>query len=136
MAAVLDRRRASRQEALTAFLARTSGSGTERLLSVFDWLAQGHGRWGFRGCPFTNAAVELPDEGHPARKVISAYKNWLRLTLVELAAQAGLARPDELGYALLLLIDGANARVVVDGDRTAMLRARSVAATLIGHASH
>ncbi|MEV0388065.1 hypothetical protein [Nonomuraea sp. NPDC050643] len=67
--------------------------------------------------------------------VISAYKRWLCRTLAELAElaeQAGLDRPEEVGYALLLLIDGANARVVVDDDRTAMLRAKATAAMLIG----
>ncbi|TMR90075.1 TetR/AcrR family transcriptional regulator [Nonomuraea basaltis] len=132
VAAVLDRRRAARQAALTAFLADSGVSGGQAVLAVFDWLAHGHGREGFRGCPFTNAAVELPDPGHPARAVISAYKQWLRRRLAELAELAGLDRPEEVGYALLLLIDGANARVVVDDDRTAMLRAKAAAARLIG----
>lgn len=132
VAAVLERRRAVRQAALTEFLVQAGGSAAERLLAVFDWLARGHGTEGFRGCPFTNAAVELPDPAHPAREVISAYKAWLRERLSELAAQAGLDDPDEIGYALLLLIDGANARVVVDGDRGAMLRAKAAAARMIG----
>ncbi|WP_433442940.1 TetR/AcrR family transcriptional regulator [Nonomuraea sp. CA-141351] len=132
VAAVLDRRRAARQAAMTAFLQQCASGGAERLLAVFDWLAEGHGHEAFRGCPFTNAAVELPDAGHPAREVISAYKDWLRSTLTRLAAEAGLPRPEEVGFGLLLLIDGANARVVVDGDRTAMRRAKQVAARMIG----
>ncbi|MFL6074949.1 MAG: TetR/AcrR family transcriptional regulator [Mycobacteriales bacterium] len=131
VAAVLDRRSAARREALGAFLAGTGLSGVDRLLAVFDWLARGHRREGFRGCPFTNAAVELPDPDHPARRVIAAYKDWLRATLAELAAAAGLDRPDELAGALQLLIDGANASVVVSGDRTAMLRAKAAAALLV-----
>lgn len=131
VAAVLDRRRETRQEQLAATLDATPATGEDRLLAVFDWLAEGHGRSGFRGCPFTNAAVELPDPAHPARAVISAYKNWLRDTLARLATEAGLSEPDELGSDLLLLIDGANARVVVTDDRTAMRRARSAAARLI-----
>ncbi len=131
VAAVLDQRRVRRQEALTAYLGQASESGAGRLLAVFDWLASGHSREGFRGCPFTNAAVELPDPRHPARTVISAYKGWLRDTLAELATEARLDQPDELADALLLLIDGANARVVVTGDTTAMRRARAVAARLI-----
>ncbi|SFP44749.1 DNA-binding transcriptional regulator, AcrR family [Amycolatopsis arida] len=132
VAAVLDRRRAQRQEALTRFLDRTGAEGVERLLAVFDWLAEGHGRDGFRGCPFTNAAVELPDPDHPARRVISAYKEWLRGTLTELAAGAELDRPEEVGDALLLLVDGANARVVVADDRAAMRRAKAAATRIVG----
>lgn len=134
VAAVLDRRRARRQEALAAFLGRAQAAGGGRLLAVFDWLAEGHGREGFRGCPFTNAAVELPDPGHPARAVIRAYKDWLHGTLADLAGQAGLGQPGEIADALLLLIDGANARVVVAGDRDAMRRAKAAAARLIGQA--
>lgn len=131
VAAVLDRRRRTRQQALADFLATSAETGEGRVLAVFDWLAESHGRAGFRGCPFTNAAVELPDPGHPARAVISDYKTWLRQTLARLAADAGLSDPDGLGSDLLLLIDGANARVVVAGDRSAMSRARSAAARLL-----
>ncbi|MEV0400219.1 TetR/AcrR family transcriptional regulator [Actinoallomurus sp. NPDC050550] len=132
VAAVLDQRRRRRQEVLTSFLAQSDAQGVDRILAVFDWLAQGHGREGFRGCPFTNAAVELPDPAHPARTVIASYKDWLRETLTSLARQAGAPDPEELGFALLMLIDGANARVVVAGDRTAMRRARAAAARLMG----
>lgn len=131
VAAVLERRSRTRREALTRFLAASAETGEQRLLTVFDWLAEGHGRAGFRGCPFTNAAVELPDPGHPARLVISAYKNWLRGTLARLASEAGLVDPQGLGSDLLMLIDGANARVVVADDRTAIRRARGAAARLV-----
>lgn len=134
VAAVLDRRRRNRQEQLSEFLAESGAVGEQRLLAVFDWLAQGHDRSGFRGCPFINAAVELPDPAHPGRAVISEHKNWLREILAGLATEAGLTNPDELGSDLLLLVDGANARVVVADDRAAMRRARSVAARLISSA--
>jgi hypothetical protein len=64
--------------------------------------------------------------------VISAYKGWLRDTLARLAGQAGIDHADDLADALLMLIDGANARVVTTGDRAAMHRAKTVAARLIG----
>lgn len=135
VAAVLDQRRVRREEALAAYLDEVSESGVGRLLAVFDWLASGHGREGFRGCPFSNAAVELPDPGHPARRVILAYKGWLRDTLAELAGQAELDQPGEVADALLLLIDGANVRVVVTGDTTAMHRAKAAAERLISMAN-
>lgn len=133
VAAVLERRRAERQAALSAQLASLEGSAGERLLAVFDWLASGHRREGFRGCPFTNAAVELVDRRHPARKVIAGYKEWLRKVFVDLATEVGLDDPETIGTALLMLVDGANARVVVFGDREAMLQAKAAAVRLIGH---
>jgi AcrR family transcriptional regulator len=131
VAAVLRRRYEQRREALRRFLNDQTGPSAERLLAVFDWLALTHARKGFRGCPFTNAAVELPEPGHPARAVISEYKRWLRGTFTELARQAGRVDADELGLAMLMLVDGANARMVVDGDCTAIRAARNVAARLL-----
>jgi AcrR family transcriptional regulator len=131
VAAVLQRRYEQRREALRQFLSDQSGSPAEQLLAVFDWLARTHSKKGFRGCPFTNAAVELPEPDHPARVVISEYKRWLRGTFTELARQAGRADAGELGLALLMLVDGANARMVVDGDRTAIHAAKKIAAQLL-----
>jgi AcrR family transcriptional regulator len=131
VAAVLRRRYVQRREDLRQFLSEQTGPPAERLLTVFDWLAPTHAKKGFRGCPFTNAAVELPDAGHPARAVISEYKGWLRGKFTELARRAGRADAHELGLALLMLVDGANARMVVDGDRTAIHEARKIAARLL-----
>lgn len=131
IAEVLGRRSQRRQEALAQVLADFDGTPVDRLLAAFDWMAEGHGKPGFRGCPFTNAAVELPDPIHVARLVISDYKAWLRVTLSDLAEAAGLEDPAQWGADLQLLIDGANARVVVDDDRTAMARAGRLAALLV-----
>lgn len=131
IAAVLQRRSQARQAGLRVFVDAQDGPPTDRLLSVFDWLASGHQRDGFRGCPFTNAAVELPDPDHPARLVIAEYKLKLRDLLSGLAAEAGLDEPEQVGSELLMLIDGANARVVVTGDRSAMLQAKQAARKVI-----
>jgi AcrR family transcriptional regulator len=131
VAAVLRRRYEQRREALEQFLGELAGPPAGRVLAVFDWLAPTHAREGFRGCPFTNAAVELPEPGHPARAVISQYKQWLRGTFTGLARQAGRADAEQLGLALLMLVDGANARMVVDGDRTAIHAAKKIAAQLL-----
>ncbi len=60
----------------------------------------------YRGCGTTNAAVEYPDRGHPARKVASDIKNRFRTKLVALATALGAKTPDRLGDALLLLFEG------------------------------
>jgi AcrR family transcriptional regulator len=61
----------------------------------------------YRGCGMTNAAVEYPEHGHPARMVGEANKRELRRRLREMAAGMGAADPDTLGDGLLLLIEGA-----------------------------
>ena len=60
-----------------------------------------------RGCPLANAAVELPEKGHPARRVIEEAKAALRSRLVQLCGEAGLSEPDMLADELHLLLEGA-----------------------------
>jgi AcrR family transcriptional regulator len=60
-----------------------------------------------RGCPLVNAAVELPEKGHPARPVIEECKIALRGRLVELCRAAGLSEPELLAEDINLLLEGA-----------------------------
>lgn len=60
----------------------------------------------YRGCGNTNAAVEYPDRKHPARKVAADIKRRFRIKLTALAAAMGAKKPDRLGDALLLLLEG------------------------------
>jgi len=62
---------------------------------------------GERGCALANAAVELPDKAHPARRVIEEFKRAQRARLVELCRSAGLSEPDTLADELHLLLEGA-----------------------------
>jgi AcrR family transcriptional regulator len=60
-----------------------------------------------RGCRFANAAVELLDISHPARRVIKTYKIAHRRWLIRLCRAAGLSKPAMLADALYLLLEGA-----------------------------
>ena len=60
-----------------------------------------------RGCALANAAVELPEKDHPARRVIEEYKTGQRARLVGLCRAAGLSEPDMLADELHLLLEGA-----------------------------
>ena len=60
-----------------------------------------------RGCPLSNAAVELPEKDHPARKVIEEHKNVQRNQLIEICEAAHLSEPDLLADELFLLLEGA-----------------------------
>ena len=55
----------------------------------------------------TNACIEYPETGHPARLVAEANKRAPRQRLTEMAAAMGAAEPDVLGDGLLLLMEGA-----------------------------
>lgn len=134
VAAVLERRRADRERTITEHLDSLPADTDSRVLALFDWFAVGHQKPGFRGCPFTNAAAELPDPEHPARAVIATYKDWMRGLFASLAEADGLADPQRWGSSLMLLLDGANARVITTGDTAAILDARRVAADMIAAA--
>ena len=60
-----------------------------------------------RGCDFVNAAIELAETGHPARKLIEAIKTTWRDRLVALCAAAGITQPELCADTLYLLFDGA-----------------------------
>jgi len=64
---------------------------------------------GGRGCALANAAVELREKDHPARKVIEAVKCAQRDRLVRLCRAAKLNEPEFLADELFLLIEGARA---------------------------
>jgi hypothetical protein len=60
-----------------------------------------------RGCPLVNAAVELPEKTHPARRVIEEFNTAERARLVRLCRATGLRDPDLLADELHLLLEGA-----------------------------
>jgi AcrR family transcriptional regulator len=60
-----------------------------------------------RGCALANAAVELTEAGHPARRVVEDFKTAQRDHLAGLCKAAGVVRAELLADTLSLLIEGA-----------------------------
>src|SRR5258708_1788136 len=67
------------------------------------------------GCPLANAAVELKEKGHPARRVIEEYKVAQRTRLARLCRDAGLGDPEMLADELHLLLEGARVTAQSEG---------------------
>ncbi|MGV9701811.1 TetR/AcrR family transcriptional regulator [Streptomyces sp. NPDC003483] len=88
-----------------------------------------------RGCPFLNAAVEIPDPDHPVHRLAAAYKAEFTHRLTALARRAGARDPEELGEQLALLYDGAAARSTTFNDTAAGRQARVIAVALIDAAT-
>ncbi|MDP9024470.1 MAG: TetR/AcrR family transcriptional regulator [Candidatus Eremiobacteraeota bacterium] len=67
----------------------------------------------FRGCPFINAAAQLPNPLHPARAAIRETRErrrlWFRARVVEL----GALDPELLADKLMVLFDGALAGATI-----------------------
>lgn len=83
------------------------GDPRGQLLDYLSGLGSRAVQNGYRGCGLTNAAVEYPEAGHPARVVAVAHKQELRRRLNAMAAEMGASDPGALADGLLLLIEGA-----------------------------
>ena len=64
-----------------------------------------------RGCALANAAVELAERKHPARKVVEAHKRRQCERLIALCREAGYAKPERIAEELFLLVEGARVSV-------------------------
>lgn len=131
LTAALQLRHESRQAELEEVLGDKNIPALERLLGVFDWLEAWLNYDGFRGCALVNAAVEIADRLQPGHDIIKANKEWTRTLLIDLAKEAGLSRPEELGQGLMLLIEGAVTTALTEGDRSAANQARITGKALI-----
>jgi AcrR family transcriptional regulator len=60
-----------------------------------------------RGCALANAAIELHEKDHPARRVIEQFKIEQRDRLITLCGATGIAEPEMLADELFLLLEGA-----------------------------
>ena len=89
---------------------RHPGDPLEQLRGWLKGAADHVGDCGERGCALANAAVELSEKGHPARRVIEEYKKDDLKRLAELARAAGLNEPEMLADELHLLLEGARVR--------------------------
>jgi AcrR family transcriptional regulator len=89
------------------------GQARKQLQAAFALLAKHVSDPGARGCPMANAAVEITDKDHPARKVIEAHKAKLRARLAELCAGTGAREPALLADELFLLMEGAQVSTVL-----------------------
>ena len=78
-----------------------------QIIAFFARVGKRSQKPGYRGCGMTNAAVEYPEPGHPARVVSEENKRELRRRLRAMAKEMGAADPGTLGDGLLLLMEGA-----------------------------
>ena len=94
------------------------GDARAQLRAWLEEMAQHVANADQRGCPLANAAVELPEKDHPARRVIEEFKVEQRAKLIQLCRNAGLSEPDMLADELHLLLEGARvtAQSVVSDD--------------------
>jgi AcrR family transcriptional regulator len=80
----------------------------EKILVIFDAIADYVSLPESRGSPCDNAAAEAP-VGESQQQAIKEYRDWLRQSFLELTADAGVADSEALADALIVLYNGAMA---------------------------
>jgi AcrR family transcriptional regulator len=132
--AYLERRHEARRARLLTALERFDNP-RDRLLGVFDVLAELAAAAGFRGCAFYNASAEEPADTGPVAEVCAKNRAWTRELFVELAREAGARDPEALADQLRILYDGSTAGARMDHTAAAASTARAVAAVLLDAAT-
>jgi AcrR family transcriptional regulator len=92
---------------------RHPGDARKQLAAAFVLLTKHVSDPNARGCPMANAAVEITEKGHPARKVIEAHKAKLRARLAELCQRVGARDSGLLADQLFLLMEGAQVSIIL-----------------------
>jgi AcrR family transcriptional regulator len=127
--AYLDARQQTRRAAIEARIARHDNP-REKMLAVFDAMADATAQPNYRGCAFLRASAEMPEDAS-GRVVCRDARHWTRDLFLRLAKDAGAAEPETLAQQLQLLYDGTAASAQLDRDRGAAPRAKAAAALLI-----
>ena len=130
--AVLQKRHAMWTKGLTTTV-DSIADPRDRLLAVYDYLAEWFAEDGFRGCGFINAFGELG----PASPEVAAYarehKRSFQKQLAALVAEAGVDA--SLAPQLAILAEGAQTTAAIAGSPDAAAHARRAAETLVAAAA-
>lgn len=89
-----------------------------------------------RGCALANAAVQLPDKDHPAKRVIENSKRRFREMTVQLCRNAGIDDPEMMADELFLLCEGAQVSMESVGWQGPAARLPLMIRSLIERHSH
>ena len=114
-----------------AMTQRHPGNPRRQLNAAFALLAKHVADPAARGCAMANAAVEITEKDHPARKVIETHKAKLRARLAELCVKSGASEPQLLADQLFLLMEGAQVATLVLGVQGPARNVERAAASLI-----
>ncbi len=130
--AYLTARHEGRQKLLRDRLARY-GKPRDRLLAVFDLMAEIAPATNFRGCAFIRAHAEAHAED-TVKAVCDEARSWMRGLFIDLAQDAGAADAEGVATQLVLLYDGASVATQMDRDPAAATSARAAAELILNAA--
>lgn len=101
----------------------------EQLLAIFDVFDEWFHRSDYEACMFVNVLLEMGKD-HPLGRASVEHLTYIRGLVSGLAADAGLAEPDEFAYSWHILMKGAIINAV-EGDGAAARRAQAMGRALI-----
>jgi AcrR family transcriptional regulator len=127
--AYLEGRHQRRRERILTALERYD-TPRDRLLGIFDVLAELAASSSYRGCAFYNASAESP-AGGVVQRVCDENRAWTRALFTDLARDAGARDPSALAAQLVILYDGSSVGARMDRTAAAATTSRAVAAALL-----
>jgi AcrR family transcriptional regulator len=128
--AYLAHRAASRRRRVEERLARHEAP-RDRILAIFDLLAETVALPAYRGCAFVNASAEGPRGASPVTDICRDTRGWLREVFIAETRALGAASPEALAGQLVLLYDGAAVGAAIDSNPHAAADARAAAESLL-----
>jgi len=128
--AYLAGRGVARRERISERIARYEAP-RDRILSIFDLMAETAAEANFRGCAFVAACAEGPRGSTPAKQVAADQRAWVRNLFTQLARDFGAHDPTKVGRQLGVLYDGGLIGARMDSDPGAVGDARALAECLL-----
>ncbi|MCB5908849.1 TetR/AcrR family transcriptional regulator [Streptomyces pinistramenti] len=125
--AILGRRDRRWRESLAAHVEQAPDP-RERVLAVFDWLAEWFAEPGFRGCAWVNAHGELGSSSDAVLAEVRSHKQAFHDQIAVWVHAAGASAVEPV----FLLAEGAIVTAGVTGDPAPARHARAAVATLLG----
>jgi AcrR family transcriptional regulator len=130
--AVLEHRHGLWTDGVAARVARAS-SPRDRLLAVYDYLADWFDEDDFRGCGFVNAFGELGAVSPAVADLARQHKESFQRSIADLVRDAGA--PADLAAQLAILAEGAQTTAAISGSSEPARHARRAAEVLIDAAT-
>ena len=116
-------------------IAPSDAPAREQILAYFDRVERMIEDGSFRGCPFVNAVTEIGDRRHAAVALAVQFKQQRRQWYRSLLERMEVRDPDALAIQLQILVEGALAAALVQGDKAVAGAARAAAEVLLDAAA-
>jgi len=111
----------------------TPGTARDKVKGLFASFAEAVDTPRWKGCGFLRTTAELASTpGHPAIKAGAQHKKRFESWLAGALAREGVADAERIARAIVILLDGAGAVMLIHRDRAYVEAAGETAATLLG----